>query len=64
MKEIIENILGMVAEFINKLFLFEVNFFEANYVPIGKIILAFLFIVLAIYFILDALGIVNNGGDD
>lgn len=65
MKEIIENFLSMVAGFINKIFLFEVNFHDQNtYVPIGKIVLAFLFVALTIYFILDALGIINNGGDD
>ena len=60
MVEVIENFLDMCAEFINKIFLFEVDF-DGSFVPIGKIVLAFLFVVLTIYFVLDALGINNEG---
>lgn len=62
MVEVIENFLDMCAEFINKIFLFEVDF-DGSFVPIGKIVLAFLFVVLTIYFVLDALGINNDVGE-
>ena len=62
MVEVIEKILDLVAQFINKIFLFQIDF-NGKYVAIGKIILAFLFITLTICFILDALGIVNNEGE-
>lgn len=62
MVEVIENLLDMCANFINKIFLFEVEF-NNSYVPIGKIVLAFLFVTLTIYFVLDALGIVNNNSE-
>lgn len=59
MYDVIKNILDLCAEFINKIFLFQVEF-NGESVAIGKIVLAFLFVALTIYFIFDALGIVNN----
>lgn len=56
MVEVIRNFLNLCADFINKIFLFEIDF-NGSYVPIGKVIIAFLFLVLTIYFVLDALGI-------
>lgn len=60
MVEVIRNFLNLCADFINKIFLFEVDF-NGSYVPIGKVVIAFLFLVLTIYFVLDALGINNEG---
>lgn len=56
MYDIIKNILDLCANFINKIFLFQVEF-NGESVAIGKVVLAFLFVALTIYFIFDALGI-------
>lgn len=54
MYDIIKNILDLCANFINKIFLFQVEF-NGESVAIGKVVLAFLFVALTIYFIFDAL---------
>lgn len=63
MYEIIEKTLILWADSINKLFLFEIQFENNDYVPIGKLITAFIFIVFVIYFILDAMGILDSEGE-
>lgn len=62
MIDIIENFLNMVADIINKIFLFEVEFSSGEYIPIGKVVVAFVFIAVSLYLILDAFGIL--GGDE
>lgn len=59
MVEIIENFLILTADFINKLFLLEVEFNVGSYVPIGKIVVAFVFIAVTIYLICDAFGLLE-----
>lgn len=61
MVEIIKNFLDLSAQFINTLFLFQVEFNVGQYVPIGKIVTAFIFIAVSIYLILDAFGILDKG---
>lgn len=63
MVEIIEKFLILAADFLNKLFLFEVEFNPGEYVPIGKIVVAFIFITTSIYLILNALGISESEGE-
>lgn len=63
MYEIIEKLLILWADTINKIFLFEIQFDSNEYIPIGKIITAFIFISLVIYFILDAMGILDSEGE-
>ena len=41
MVEIIESYLGMVARFINEIFLFQLEWESGQMVPIGKVVLAF-----------------------
>ena len=60
MYDVIKNFLSMCAEFINKIFLFQIDFGSES-VAIGKVVLAFVFVALTIYFICDALGINNVG---
>lgn len=62
MYDIIKNILELSASFINKIFLFQIEF-NGESVAIGKIVLAFLFVTLTIYYIMDALGILDNEGE-
>lgn len=59
MYDVIKNILDLCANFINKIFLFQIEF-NGESVAIGKVVLAFLFVALTIYFIFDALGINNE----
>lgn len=61
MVEIIKNFLDLSAQFINTIFLFEVEFNTGQYVPLGKIATAFVFIAVSIYLILDAFGILDKG---
>lgn len=61
MVEIIKNFLDLSAQFINTIFLFQVEFNTGQYVPIGKIVTAFIFVAVSIYLILDAFGILDKG---
>ena len=61
MVEIIKNFLDLSANFINKLFLFQIEFNSGEFVPIGKIAVAFIFITYSIYLILDCFGILDKG---
>lgn len=63
MYDIIKNILDLCANFINEIFLFQVEF-NGESVAVGKIVLAFLFVALTIYYIMDALGILDNELDN
>lgn len=61
MVEIVKNFLDLSAQFINTLFLFQIEFNVGQNVPIGKIVTAFIFIAVSIYLILDAFGILDKG---
>lgn len=61
MVEIIKNFLDLSAQFINTIFLFQVEFNTGQYVPIGKIVTAFIFVAVSMYLILDAFGILDKG---
>lgn len=63
MYEIIEKLFILWADTINELFLFEIQFENKNFIPIGKLITAFIFIVFVIYYILDAMGILDSEGE-
>ena len=63
MVEIIKNFIDLSTDFINNLFLLEVEFDYGKYVPIGKIVTAFIFIAYSIYLICDSLGILDNKGE-
>lgn len=62
MVKIIESYLGMVARFINEIFLFQIEWEPGQMVPIGKVVLAFVFIITSLYLIFDAFGLI--GGDE
>ena len=63
MVEIIENMLDLTATFINTLFMLEVEFNPGQFVPLGKIVVSFVFIAVSLYLILDALGILGDEGE-
>ena len=62
MYEIIQNFLDMVANLINAIFTFEIEWKPEQIVAIGKIAVSFVFIVVAIYLIVDALGLLDEEG--
>lgn len=64
MVEIIENFIDMSTSFINSIFMLQLEVEKGSYVPVGKIVVAFLFTVFALYFILDAMGILDRGGEE
>lgn len=64
MIEIINSFIDMSTNFINQIFLFQIEMRPSEWIPIGKIITAFVFFAFAIYFILDAMGILDRGGEE
>lgn len=60
MVDIIKGILDLSANFINSLFNFEVEFIGTTKVPLGVVIISFVFLVLVLYFILKALGFYDS----
>lgn len=64
MIDVARNIIDLVVQFINDCFMYQIEWESGQYIPIGKLITAFTFIVIVIYFLLDALGIINKKGDD
>lgn len=61
MVEIIENLLIMAADFLNSIYLFEIEFNPGEYTQVGRIITGFVFIVVSLYLSLDATGILDEG---
>lgn len=64
MVDIIKSIIDLLAQFINGIFNFQVDFIPGQNISIGVIVVSFVFFVLAIYLILRALGIIKEGSDD
>lgn len=62
MIEVIYQVIDLVIQFINNIFNFKIDFIDGEYVPIGIVVVAFVFFVLVIYLILKAIGI--SGKDD
>ena len=61
MIEIIKEIIKLITTFINGIFYLEIDLTETVDVYIGVLVIAFLFIVLSIYFIFKAIGLVGGG---
>lgn len=64
MIEIIESIFDLMTTFISSIFDFKIEFFEGEEVSLGIVVVAFLFLVLALYFILKAFKVVGDDKDD
>jgi len=62
MIEICKKILDLIMIMVNKFFFLKIDLTDTLDVYLGVLIIGFLFIVLLIYFIFKALGII--GGDD
>lgn len=63
MIEIIYKLIDIMKIFIDKLFNFQIEFTKGNYVPIGIVVIAFIFLVFAIYIIFKALGLTKESDD-
>lgn len=64
MIDVAEKVALMMANFINKVFLFEIEFQNTGeFIPIGKIILAVSFFIISIYLIMDAMGYTDTEGE-
>jgi len=61
MYEILGNIFIMAADFINQIFELQVEWQAGQMVAIGKISLAFMYLALTIYFIVDCMGLLDGG---
>lgn len=61
MVEIIRNFLILCADFINRLFDIEIEWQTGQIVPIGKVVLAFIYLAFTIYFIVDCMGLLDGG---
>lgn len=61
MVEIIKNFLILSADFINRLFDMEIEWQVGQNVPIGRIVLAFIYLVFTIYLIVDCMGLLDGG---
>ncbi len=62
MIEVIKNIINLIKVFVNSLFYLKIELLKGVDVYLGVLVIAFLFIVFAIYFIFKALNII--GGDE
>jgi len=61
MIEIIKEIIKLITTFINGIFYLEIDLTETVDVYLGVLVIAFLFIVLSIYFIFKAIGLIGGG---
>lgn len=62
MIEIIQSLFGLMSQFINGIFNFKIELVEGEPIEIGIVVVSFVFVVVALYLILKAVGIV--GGDN
>lgn len=62
MIEIVQNIFALMSQFINGIFNFQIELVEGEPIAIGIVVVSFLFIVISLYLILKAIGVI--GGDN
>ena len=63
MIEIVQNLFSMVAEFINWFFTLEIDFYQNQKISIGELVVLFVFLMVGIYIVLEAIGILKKGDD-
>lgn len=64
MIEIAQELFGMVAQFINWFFTLEIDLYQGQKISIGQLIVLFLFVIVALYLVLSAIGVVKGGGEN
>lgn len=60
MVEIIRNLIDLTTGFINKIFEFQIEWEPGQYIAIGKLCVAFVFLVLTLHMIFDSLGLLEE----
>ena len=61
---IIRNVINLMINFLERLFWLRVDFFDGQKVALGYLVIAFIFIVYAMYFIFNALGLSKKGEEE
>lgn len=64
MIEIIKSIFDLMTSFISTIFDFKVEFFEGEKISIGIVVVAFVFLVFALYFILKTFKVIGDDKSD
>ena len=64
MLDILKRLIDLCNIFINKVFNFRIDLTPGFTISIGELVIAFLTIVLTIYFVLRGLGVITKGDDD
>ena len=64
MIEIAQELFSMVAQFINWFFTLEIDLYQGQKISIGQLIVLFLFVIVALYLVLSAIGVVKGGGEN
>ena len=64
MIEIIKNIFDLMTTFISTIFDFKVEFFEGEKISIGIIVVAFVYLLFALYFILKTFKVIGDDDND
>lgn len=64
MIEILKSLIDLVAGFVNSIYNFEIDFYDDRKIKIGTLFIAVLLFGLLIYVVLNALGFINDKGDD
>lgn len=60
MIEIVENIFTLIAQFINWFFTLEIDLSNNVTISIGELAVIFVFVVVALFIILRAIGVIRN----
>jgi len=69
MIECIQGIFSLLAQYVNWFFSLQIDLSSEVNISIGELVTIFLFVVLALYILLSAIGVINNSkeggeGDD
>ena len=64
MIEIIKSIFDLMTSFISTIFDFKIEFFEGEKISIGIVVVAFVFLVCALYFILKTFKVIGDDKSD
>lgn len=64
MIDIIKNFIDIIMRFINTLFFLKVELINGKEIALGYVVVAFIFIVVALYLILNAAGVIKKGDDE
>lgn len=64
MLEVIKQLIDLVMQFIDSAFSIKIDFFEGVRVSLLVVVLAFIFLIYSIYYILKAIGVLSDEGGE